>query len=288
MTLPVQTYRKAIPKSGSFPTQPSRPMAEKSLVAPRDEFRPNGLDLGGMEGSPWLKLASKFIFREVPTRGAKMSEEEKQQILEKIQPGDVLLMHTTSRPNLAHLEYLVTGTNYTHCAIYEGRDKFLEANGAGVDRASLTERLDGPIQVSVVRPKYQDFKERAAVMRAARNMRGVEYDYKFDNSNADKVYCTEFIELALKAGNPNFEVPDVSRLGHEFTAPDAFLEMKDVDVIHEGKADYWKNRLEHWPLSLGGAVGAGVGALLGGPIGALAGAVLGYEAGIGAAKLLKS
>lgn len=215
--------------------------------------------------------------REVPTSQPSISEEEKQQILEKLQPGDILLTYVSKRPNLGHLEYWTTGSHYTHCALYEGHGRIIEALGDRVLRSPLIDRLDGPIKVAVVRPPYQSFKDRRLVVEEAKKLVGTEYDYRFDNSETEKLYCTEFIEVAMKKVDPALDVPDVSFLGRELTAPDGFLQMRGAQLVHDGQSDYWRNQLHQWPLYAGAAAGAVLGGLLGGPLGAAAGLAAGYE-----------
>lgn len=234
----------------------------------------------------------KWTGRELPTTLAPMTEEEKQQILDKIEPGDILLTYHSQRPNLGHFEHLTTGADYTHCAIYEGYGRIIETQGDAVKRSSLIDRLEGPVKVAVVRPPYKNFRDRGLVIRAAKDLIGRPYDYQFDNHDHSKLYCSEFIEVALKAVDPELEVPDVHFLGREVTAPDAFAQMKGASLIHDGHSNYWANQLYQWPLYLGAAVGAGLGASVGagvgstvvGALGSVVGAVAGFEASVATQK----
>lgn len=271
-----------------------------SISAP--EHQPvQPLGVGNFSGRGLIGKVMKWTSRELPSSQTPMSENEKQQILDKLQPGDILLTYASHRPNLGHLEYWTTGSHYTHCALYEGYGRIIETLGDEVMRSPLLERLQGPIKVAVVRPAYKSFQDRAHVIREAKKLIGTPYDYKFDNHDHSELYCSEFLEVAMKKVDPDLDVPDVSLFGKELTAPDAFADMKGAKLIHDGRSNYWSNQRHQWPLYLGGAFGAGLGATLGtqlgstlggglgaaigGPVGAVVGSALGYEGTLAGMKL---
>ena len=228
----------------------------------------------------------QWTSRELPTRHADLGEEEKQQILDKLQVGDVILTYASQRPNLGHLGYWTTGGHYTHCALYEGYGQIIETLGDEVQRSPLIDRLEGPVKVAVVRPPYKGPEDAREVVKAAKSLVGTPYDYKFDNKDAQELYCSELIEVAMKRVDPELDVPEASFLGREITAPDGFLQMKGAQVLHDGRSNYWTNQLHQWPLYLGAALGAGLGAVVGGPLGAALGTALGFEATVAGGRLL--
>lgn len=258
------------------------------MSEPSRQDAPLPLGVGNFSGRGFMGKVMKWTSREVPSSQEPMSEEEKQRILDKIQPGDVLLTYASHRPNLGHLEYWTTGAHYTHCALYEGYGRIIETLGDEVTRSPLIERLQGPIKVAVVRPPYKSFQDRAYVIREAKKLLGTPYDYKFDNGDPSKLYCSELIEVAMKKVDPELDVPDASFFGREITAPDGFAEMKGAKLIHDGRSNYWSNQKHQWPLLLGAAVGAGLGASVGGVVGAVAGTVLGFEGTLAGMRLLKA
>ena len=223
---------------------------------------------------------------ELPSTQTPISEEEKQQILDKIQPGDIVMTYASHRPNLGHLEYFTTGSHYTHCALYEGYGRIIETLGDEVMRSSLVDRMEGPVKIAVVRPPYKNFRDRGLVIREAKKLVGRPYDYKFDNDDAEELYCSELIEVAMKKVDPDLDVPDANFFGHEITAPDAFMDMKGAELIHDGRSNYWANQRHQWPLLLGAAAGAGLGAAVGGVIGGVLGTVAGFEGTLAFSKLL--
>jgi len=236
----------------------------------------------------------KWTSREIPSSQTPISQEETQKILDKIEPGDIILTYASHRPNLGHLEYWTTGADYTHCALYEGYGRIIETLGDQVMRSSLVDRLKGPIKVAVVRPPYKSFRDRGQVIREAKKLVGTPYDYKFDNSDDSELYCSEFIEVALKKVDSTLDVPDANFFGREITAPDAFKDMKGAELIHDGRSHYWANQRHQAPFYLGAAAGAALGgvaagATLGsgvaGAVGAVVGGVLGFEGTLLASKL---
>lgn len=282
--LPIQPSPLAIRPGVGSSTVESVDSVDLGYEPPAGGWGPLGV--GNFSGRGLMNRLMQWTSRELPSSQTPMSEEEKQQILDKLQPGDILLTYASHRPNLGHLEYWSVGSHYTHCALYEGYGRIIETLGDQVLRSPLVDRLEGPIKVAVVRPPYKSFRDRGRVIEAAKNLVGTPYDYKFDNSDESELYCSEFIEVAMKKVDKDLDVPDTSFLGREITAPDAFQDMKGAQLIHDGRSHYWGNQRHQWPFYVGAAVGAGVGALVGGPLGAAVGTVVGFEATLAGAKLL--
>lgn len=239
----------------------------------------SSLGAGNSYGSGVVGRFMKWTARELPTDQTPLGEEEKQRILDKLQPGDVVLTYHSGRPNLGHLAYLTTGSHYTHCAIYEGYGRIIETVGDSVTRSQLIDRLDGPLKVAVVRPPYKSFRDRGEVIQQAKDLIGRKYDYRFDNRDESELYCSEFIEVAMKKVDPDLQVPNVSFLGRKLTAPDAFAKIDGVKLVHDGRSNYWSNQKHQSSLYLGAAAGAGLGAALGGAVGGTLGAAVGTIAG---------
>lgn len=286
------------------PLQTETPLDSVCVSDPTRFEPPRPLGVGNFSSNGLMGQVMKWTSRELPSSQTPMTEEEKQQILEKIQPGDVLLTYASHRPNLGHLEYWTTGADYTHCALYEGYGRIIETLGDEVMRSPLIERLQGPIKVAVVRPPYKSFQDRAYVIREAKKLIGTPYDYKFDNDDEKELYCSEFIEVAMKKVDPGLDVPDVKFFGREITAPDGFAQMKGAKLIHDGRSNYWANQRHQWPMYLGAAAGAGLGAtigaslgaavspglgaVIGGPVGAVLGGALGFEGTLAGMKRLRA
>lgn len=279
---PLKSHGSSKPRVEQTETSPDSVL----LTSPEHQPLPP-LGVGRFSGPGLMGKIMGWTSRELPSSQTPMSQEERQQILEKLQPGDVVLTYASHRPNLGHLEYWTTGADYTHCALYEGYGRIIETLGDQVTRSPLIERLEGPIKVAVVRPPYKSFRDRAQVIREAKKLIGTPYDYKFDNHDESELYCSEFIEVAMKRVDPDLEVPDASFLGREITSPDAFAEMKGAALIHDGHSDYWTNQRHQWPMYLGAAMGAGLGAVVGGPVGAVVGSALGFEGTLAGLKLFK-
>lgn len=256
---------------------------QDTLCFESGQFSPLGV--GNFSGEGLAGKVMKWTSREIPSNQAPISDEETQQILDKLEPGDIILTYASHRPNLGHLEYWTTGAHYTHCALYEGYGRIIETLGDEVTRSPLVDRMDGPIKIGVVRPPYKNLRDRGRVIREAKKLVGTPYDYNFDNDDQKELYCSEFIEVAMKKVDPELDVPDASLFGWEITAPDAFKDMKGAKLIHDGKSNYWKNQVHQLPLWLGSTAGAGIGAAAGATLGAaigggLGGAIMGGVGGL--------
>ena len=161
---PLKSHGSSKPRVEQTETSPDSVL----LTSPEHQPLPP-LGVGRFSGPGLMGKIMGWTSRELPSSQTPMSQEERQQILEKLQPGDVVLTYASHRPNLGHLEYWTTGADYTHCALYEGYGRIIETLGDQVTRSPLIERLEGPIKVAVVRPPYKSFRDRAQVIREAKS-----------------------------------------------------------------------------------------------------------------------
>ncbi len=216
-----------------------------------------------------------------------MSEGRRQQIMDVLKPGDIILETNDNRPAAKLLEKAAVGSDYTHASFYEGGGKFIEANidhnsGYGVDRLELFERLKGRLSVKIIRPPYKSQEDVNAALDYARNQIGKPYDFMLDNSTDDRLYCSELIAKSLKA-MPNKVYTPVARVfGQELIVPEDFGKIDGAEVVYDDKSSFWKGQLRMTPAFAGGAAVAVGAGLLFGPLGA----VLGFVAGTAATTII--
>ena len=222
----------------------------------------------------------------VPTVSKGMSPETRQEILDNLQPGDVILETNNAYPNWQRLERLAFRSSFTHAAIFEGwqdgKPMLLEAttgdpSGAGVVRTNLEEYLHGPVQVGVVRPDYKTPEDREAALQFARAQLGRPYDSGFNYKDDSTFFCSELVDKALRSC-PNPVEAETSRalgFGRVTIAPDAFLRLPNAKQFGD-KPNFYANMVSHWPVALSAAGGATAGAVLGG----LGGGAVGLAVGL--------
>lgn len=222
----------------------------------------------------------------VPTTTPPMSEARRREILDHIEPGDVLLETNNAYPNWQRLEMLAFRSSFTHAALFEGwqdgKPMLLEAttgdpSGAGVIRTNLEEYLHGPVQVAIVRPDYKTTADRDAAVDYARAQLGRPYDSGFDYHSDDAFFCSELVDKSLRHC-PNPIEAKTSRafgFGRQTIAPDAFLDLPNAQKFGDDPS-FLKNMASHWPVALAAVGGATAGSILGG----WAGGVVGLATGL--------
>jgi uncharacterized protein YycO len=111
------------------------------------------------------------------------------QILNHLKPGDILL-----RKYDHYLGSIVIPGFWSHAAIYVGNNEVVHMMGHGIvteDILTFT-RADHMCILRHVHPGVAD----AAAARAREfAQKKVEYDYNFDEKEANKMYCTEFANV---------------------------------------------------------------------------------------------
>jgi uncharacterized protein YycO len=239
-----------------------------------DTFTPQSLSGGGDAGS----LFTNILDIRVPTTTKEISEENRQKILNNIQPGDIILETNNAYPGWQRFEKLFLGSNYTHAAIYEGDGKFIEAttgdpSGKGVVRSDLKEYIHGRVLYEIIRPEYQTPEDKKAALDYARSQLGKPYDSSFNLQDTNKQYCAGLVYKALQTCPHKIDVPLKKVLGRLAVAPDSFQQIKDKKIVYSDNASFIKNMASHYPVALGTLAAAAIAGVVLGPIAAVGGFV---------------
>ena len=88
------------------------------------------------------------------------------------------------------------------------RQALIQAAGQGVAMASLEQTLGAADSVAVLRPKLSPVQRQAVIARAFAWL-GTPYDYDFDFTHEDKLFCSELVARAL-AGFMDFPLDTVA------------------------------------------------------------------------------
>ena len=141
----------------------------------------------------------------------KIKGEKQREILNTIEPGDVLLRRYDH-----YLSGLMIPGYFTHSALYVGDDQIIHVIGSGICREDILTfmRCDN---INVLRAK-----DAATIQAAIKNAwtqlgKDVGYDYDFDANSPELFYCTEFVDFC-------FDYPVRDRVSDNFILPDDFLE----------------------------------------------------------------
>jgi len=213
----------------------------------------------------------------------KITEEKKSEILNSLQPGDIILTTNASYPTWLTMEKIAGGSNYSHAGIYEGDGQMIEANtdvkggGDWVVRTDLNEYLKGRMAIQVIRPPYESKEDLNAALDYAREQIGKPYDnsFRFDD---EYIYCSELVYKALKAMPNQIYTPTHKIFKKEFVLPGDFQKIDGAEVVYDSKFNFAKGQLSMLPAAAGGVALAVGGGLLLGPVGAVVGFIGGTVA----------
>jgi len=119
--------------------------------------------------------------------GYKIKGEETREILDMIQPGDVLLTRYDH-----YVTYIFNALGfYGHAGLYVGDNRVIHMMGSGIQNEDILTfcRKD---HIMILRAKDQTRVKRAVDMALVMYADGVEYDYDFSEFNKT-LYCSEMI-----------------------------------------------------------------------------------------------
>jgi|GEM_PF-1380224 len=214
------------------------------------------------KGFSYKSLFSKLLNPKF-TSHRKISAEEAEEIMKKLQPGDLLIGNNDNGFSFEITQKLIGATgNWTHIAIQAEDDTVMEvmipnltdrSENRGEDFMSVMHRpymenktkemLQRNHHLVILRPNYKDKETVGQVMKAGREYSNVEYDMLFNLKSDDKHYCTEFAYKVLKNAAPDIDIKPSSFLGYKFIGADNFIDSPDVQVVHDTGSNFWHNYL---------------------------------------------
>jgi len=139
----------------------------------------------------------------------KINGNDQREILNTLQPGDVLLRRYDH-----YISGLMIPGYFTHSAIYVGDNKVIHMLGDGICEEDILVfmRCD---DMAVLRFNDSTKIDNAIKLAKEQLAKGVEYDFDFDFVDAGKFSCTELVHFL-------FGYPDITRLKSKYLVPDDF------------------------------------------------------------------
>lgn len=212
-----------------------------------------------------------------PSSARGLTEQQRQEVMERVEPGDILLTTTAGSLGWELFEKARWGTDWTHAALYVGNGRVVEATTKyGVINRSLEGALKTH-ELAILRPRYANTQEVTSVVARAGELVGRPFDPLFLQGNQTEMFCSELVLEALSAQRSPQEIP-VSRVsGRDMVSPDDFLKSPQVDVVWKTDNTFGKRMANYWPVAACSIAGAAVGGALfgwkGGVVGAAGGVV---------------
>lgn len=152
-----------------------------------------------------------------PSHTPALPREIKSQLLERLQPGDVMV----TRKEHSLTNYFLPGY-WPHAALYIGEGRVIEALADGVHERSI----DSPFSVdaiATIRPQLEAELIAQAIQRARTHV-GKPYDFDFDFTRADRMVCTEVVYRSYEGIGPmQFQL--TRRAGRETLAAEDLLNL---------------------------------------------------------------
>lgn len=155
---------------------------------------------------------------------------ELRQISYKIQPGDILLRRYDGYLNTIMMRVIDKIGFWGHAGLFVGDNNVIHALGVGVISEDILDfgRCDS---ICVLRPKVMDdIKEKAITiaLKLEQDRVGYDYEFKTNNPNDSRVYCTELVDEAY---NWMFAHDYEIKLGVRSLLPDGIFSSDLVEKI---------------------------------------------------------
>ena len=125
-------------------------------------------------------------------------------IVQHLKDGDIILRMGNGALSQVFSNVSLTDKRFSHLGIVQIRDEsitvinsvgYLANRKKGVDEVSLEKFLEVAMSVGIFRIKYIDG---AFISDKAREYIGYPFDWNFDLSEDDNIYCTELLYIVLK------------------------------------------------------------------------------------------
>ena len=176
------------------------------------------------------KIALKFaaLISDIPFLylGRKVTEQEREAVINSLKPGDILLVTDKLFPLWRAALKFICGANYCHTAIYTGNGTAVEATTFGLSRSGVimsdvNSILYGYKSYCIVRPRYASQERESAAIESALSQIGKPYDFTMSIENDDAMYCSKLVARSLKSAG--IESNTLRRFGKDVYVPDEFL-----------------------------------------------------------------
>ncbi len=190
------------------------------------------------------------LFKQLATdsfRGLRpISDEDKKMFMKNIRPGDIIIMND-DRIDFEPVEKIAGATgNWTHAAYVKDDKNTIEMWLEGYRERTIEELLSKNHHMMLLRPDYKDEESREKMSEEIQKYSAAKYDFAFDMTSDDKLYCTELIYKSLKAVCPEIHIDPLNINGYKAVSADELVKSKDMSVIASTGSDFKTNFLSRY------------------------------------------
>ncbi len=168
------------------------------------------------------------------TNQPKLGDQVYQEIMNVIEPGDVVVTSQNSDFRTEFLQYVLEGKgNWVHGMLYSGEGLVYDSNSflGGQTERPLRQALATSERVAVLRPKYESEGQADRVLAYAKSQVGNPYKMT-KHLEEGPTYCTGAVYNALRAEAPEIEIGSSTRFGRTLVTGDSLVESPSMEVLY--------------------------------------------------------
>jgi len=181
------------------------------------------------------KLPTLIFEMPICSFSRKISECERQEIINILAKGDILLTSDKIFPLLQFAEGVMGSPRYSHAAIYAGNNTVIEAttfhpSGNGVAQTEINDFLSGRKNIGVVRPSYLSEHNKETMFEWLQQQLGKPYDYNFSTKSNGAMYCSKLVAKAMRVAG--FPIEKTNFLWCKQYLPDYFIHQPEMETVY--------------------------------------------------------
>lgn len=151
----------------------------------------------------------------------------KQEIREKMKPGDVILSKSSG-----HLTNVLIGGTYSHAAIVVGPDRIAEMTANGFDIVDVDKFCKQSTRICLLRLLKEDDEYGRSMAEKAMTFANSEYDLDF-TLGVESLYCSELAYQSDYERRFQCDLTDLAGIGRPYISPVGLYQAKGLSDILE-------------------------------------------------------
>ncbi|MBY0547977.1 MAG: hypothetical protein K2W95_11840 [Candidatus Obscuribacterales bacterium] len=194
----------------------------------------------------WSTKLLQVLDAKVPVLMKQLSAEQKAEIKQLLQPGDILLKDDNSHP-MGQLMNRLAGSRWSHTVFYEGGDYVIDVGTKPyVAKISLDDFLDCN-DLGVFRPQYGDRQDLDSAVHYVDKAIGRPLNRTFDLKNEDSFYCAQLVYCALKQMPHPIAIPTVNSYGRTYVTSGSIEKCAAIQTIWLRRTNLLQRLVGHAP-----------------------------------------